>query len=470
MKCFLAVDIGASSGRHIVGILEDGKLRLEEVYRFENGAKRKDENSSLCWDADGLFASIVAGMKATKEAGFIPESMAIDTWAVDFALLDAEGNRIGDTVAYRDDRTEGMDEIVYGIIPQKELYARTGIQKLIINTIYQLMAVKEKDPEALAKAETMLMIPDYFHYLLTGKMVTEYTNATTTQLINPATKDWDMELIEKLGFPTKIFTEVALPGTVLGDLLPEIAEQVGFNCKVVLPATHDTGSAVMAVPCTEGQAMYISSGTWSLMGIENSEALCDEKSMELNFTNEGGYDYRYRYLKNIMGLWMIQSIRHEFDDAFGFGEICERAEECKDFPSRVEANDECFLAPKSMIAAVQDYCRNTDQPVPEGIGQLATVVYQSLAVCYGKTAAEIEEATGKTFDELHVIGGGANADYLNQLTADATGKTVIAGPTEATAIGNLVAQMIVSGEFASLEEARGCIAESFPLKTFTPSK
>ncbi len=470
MKCFLAVDIGASSGRHIVGILEDGKLRLEEVYRFENGAKRKDENSSLCWDADGLFASIVAGMKATKEAGFIPESMAIYTWAVDFALLDAEGNRIGDTVAYRDDRTEGMDEIVYGIIPQKELYARTGIQKLIINTIYQLMAVKEKDPEALAKAETMLMIPDYFHYLLTGKMVTEYTNATTTQLINPATKDWDMELIEKLGFPTKIFTEVALPGTVLGDLLPEIAEQVGFNCKVVLPATHDTGSAVMAVPCTEGQAMYISSGTWSLMGIENSEALCDEKSMELNFTNEGGYDYRYRYLKNIMGLWMIQSIRHEFDDAFGFGEICERAEECKDFPSRVEANDECFLAPKSMIAAVQDYCRNTDQPVPEGIGQLATVVYQSLAVCYGKTAAEIEEATGKTFDELHVIGGGANADYLNQLTADATGKTVIAGPTEATAIGNLVAQMIVSGEFASLEEARGCIAESFPLKTFTPSK
>ncbi len=470
MKCFLAVDIGASSGRHIVGILEDGKLRLEEVYRFENGAKRKDENSSLCWDADGLFASIVAGMKATKEAGFIPESMAVDTWAVDFALLDAEGNRIGDTVAYRDDRTEGMDEIVYGIIPQKELYARTGIQKLIINTIYQLMAVKEKDPEALAKAETMLMIPDYFHYLLTGKMVTEYTNATTTQLINPATKDWDMELIEKLGFPTKIFTEVALPGTVLGDLLPEIAEQVGFNCKVVLPATHDTGSAVMAVPCTEGQAMYISSGTWSLMGIENSEALCDEKSMELNFTNEGGYDYRYRYLKNIMGLWMIQSIRHEFDDAFGFGEICERAEECKDFPSRVEANDECFLAPKSMIAAVQDYCRNTDQPVPEGIGQLATVVYQSLAVCYGKTAAEIEEATGKTFDELHVIGGGANADYLNQLTADATGKTVIAGPTEATAIGNLVAQMIVSGEFASLEEARGCIAESFPLKTFTPSK
>lgn len=470
MKCFLAVDIGASSGRHIVGTLEDGKFKLKEVYRFENGMKRENKDALLYWDTEGLFREIINGMKACKNAGFYPESMAIDTWGVDFVLLDRNGDCIGKAVAYRDNRTYQMDRLVYRTVGEKELYRRTGIQKQNFNTIYQLMALKEKEPQILEKAETFLMIPDYFHYLLTGKLGNEYTNATTSQLVNLETKDWDWELIRRLGFSKKIFQPIRKPGSILGRLRKEIEEKVGFSCRVVLPATHDTGSAVMAVPCSEGKAMYISSGTWSLMGVEQSNPVCNEQSMQMNFTNEGGYDYRYRFLKNIMGLWMIQSIRHEYQDQYSFAQICSLAEQSKNFPSRVDVNDADFLAPQSMIQAVKDYCSKSNQPIPESLGELATVVYQSLAVSYGKTAVEIEKLTGERFDTLYVIGGGANADYLNQLTADYTGKTVIAGPTEATAIGNIAAQMLEEKIFTNLEEARKCIFESFPLKKFHPNE
>ncbi|RHR24434.1 rhamnulokinase [Clostridium sp. AF19-22AC] len=462
-KYYLAVDIGASSGRHMLASMKDGNMQLEEVYRFANGMDNKD--GTLCWDVERLFREIKNGLKKCKEIGKIPVSMAIDTWGVDYVLLDKDDQILGDTVGYRDSRTNGMDEKVYEKISPKALYARTGIQKQIFNTIYQLMAVKETHPEYLEQAESMLMIPDYFHFLLTGVKKMEYTNATTGQLIDPKTNDWDYELIEMLGYNRKMFQPVSMPGTVVGNFTIEIQEEVGFDCEVVLPATHDTGSAVLAVPTNDDNAIYISSGTWSLMGIERKEADCSEESMKANFTNEGGYDHRFRYLKNIMGLWMIQSVKKEFEEDLSFAEICDRASK-ETITSIVDCNDDCFLAPESMIQAVQDFCKKTGQPVPKTVGEIAVVIYNSLGKCYGDTVKEIEAITGNTYDTIYVVGGGANAGYLNELTAKYTQKKVSAGPTEATAIGNMIVQMLHDGVFASLPEARVCVGRSFDIKNY----
>lgn len=460
---YLAIDIGASSGRHILAHLEEGKMVLEEIHRFPNGMVERDGEN--VWDVEELFAQIKLGMKKCAEAGKIPVSVGIDTWGVDFVLLDEKGQRIGNAVAYRDGRTKGMDEEVYKIIPEEELYAGTGIQKAIFNTIYQLMALKVKKPEQLAQAKTLLMIPDYFHYLLTGVAATEYTNATTGQLVSPETKDWDMELIDRLGYPREIFRKLVTPGTVLGSLTAEIQAEVGFNCKVVAPATHDTGSAVIAVPTDSDSTLYISSGTWSLMGTELMRANCSPESKKHNLTNEGGYDYRFRYLKNIMGLWMIQSVKKEIGGELGFGEICEQASHCT-ISSIVDCNDDRFLAPANMTKEVQAACRESGQQVPEGIAEVASVIYNSLAQCYAKTIREIEEITGQNYDRIHIVGGGANADYLNRLTAQATGVPVYAGPTEATAIGNLAAQMMGAGVLKGLKDARACVFESFEIKEY----
>ncbi|MDO4268596.1 MAG: rhamnulokinase [Eubacteriales bacterium] len=461
---YLAVDIGASSGRHILGHLEDGMLKLEEIHRFENGMKRTPDG--LCWDIPALFDEIRTGIKKCRELGKIPVSMGIDTWAVDYVLLDEQDQILGASYGYRDSRTEGMDQIVYGKIPEAELYGRTGIQKQIFNTIFQLEAVQQSHPEYLKKAKTFLMLPDYFHFLLTGVKRSEYTNATSTQLVHAVANDWDRELIGRLGLDGRMFLPLSQPGTTVGEFTEEIAREAGFSCRVVLPATHDTASAVMAVPCGGEDCLYISSGTWSLMGTENRAAICTEESRQRNFTNEGGYEYRYRYLKNIMGLWMIQSVRHELNDAYSFAELCEMADQCRDFPSRVNANDPAFLAPENMIGAVKEACRRTGQPVPETPGQLATVIYQSLADCYAETAEELEGLTGSHYKTIHIVGGGSNAGYLNRLTAERSGRRVLAGPAEATAIGNLLAQMIGAGEFSGLSEARACVARSFDLKTY----
>ena len=377
---------------------------------------------------------------------------------------------LGKTAGYRDKRTEGMDELVYQKIGPEELYGRTGIQKQIFNTIYQLMAVKCSEPEHLEAAEHLLMVPDYLNYLLTGVAKQEYTNATTTQLVNPETCGWDMALIEKLCYPKKLFQELSEPGTVVGPLTPEVRQETGLDCLVVLPATHDTGSAVAAVPTGEEHFLYISSGTWSLMGTERGNADCREVSRQANFTNEGGCGYRYRYLKNIMGLWMIQSVRREWKEAgetYSYGEICERASKER-IPSIVDCNDGRFLAPESMCEAVRGFCRETGQPVPETKWEMAAVIYKSLAECYKVCSREIEELTGISYDRIHIVGGGANADYLNRLTANATGRTVYAGPTEATAIGNLAVQMMKGGEYESLEDARENIAKSFEIKVYEP--
>ena len=462
-KYYLAIDIGASSGRHMLAGMKDGKMQLEEVYRFPNGMDNK--NGTLCWDVERLFTEIKNGLKKCKEIGKIPVSMGIDTWGVDYVLLDKDDNILGDTVGYRDSRTEGMDEKVYEVIPQDDLYARTGIQKQIFNTIYQLMAVKESHPEYLEQAETILMIPDYFNFLLTGVKKNEYTEATTGQLISPKTNDWDYELIDMFGYNSGMFLPVSMPGTVVGEFAEEVQKEVGFNCTVVLPATHDTGSAVLAVPTNDDDAVYISSGTWSLMGIERKEADCSMESMKANFTNEGGYDHRFRYLKNIMGLWMIQSVKKEFTENLSFAQICEMASK-ETISSIVDCNDDCFLAPKSMIEAVQKFCRDTNQQVPETVGEISSVIYNSLAKCYGDTVEEIEAITGKKYSTIYVVGGGSNAGYLNELTAKYTGRKVSAGPSEATAIGNVIVQMLHDGVFASLPEARTCVKESFDVKIY----
>lgn len=460
MNYYLAVDIGASSGRLILSWKEDGKIFLEEIHRFENGMIKK--NNHLVWDVDHLYKEILTGMKKCKNLGKIPVSMGVDTWAVDFVLLDESGGMLGDAVGYRDERTLNIDKYVYEIIPEKELYLKTGIQKQSFNTIYQLMAIKKNNKELLDHARCMLMIPDYLHYLLTGRKATEYTNASTTGLVDPDTKNWDMELIDSLGYPTEIFQEILLPGSSLGLLKQEVAEEVGFSCDVVVPATHDTGSAVMAVPSLSDETLYISSGTWSLMGTELDHADCSLGSRNYNFTNEGGYDYRFRFLKNIMGMWMINSAKKELAPEKSFGEICSLAAK-ESIASVVNANDERFLAPESMVNEVRKACEESGQQIPEGMAQVASVIYNSLAECYAKTAIEIEEITGKHFENIHIIGGGANAAYLNELTAKASKKTVLAGPIEATAIGNICAQMIAAKELKDLKDARACVLRSFPI-------
>lgn len=461
---YLAVDIGASSGRHILGSVENGKIVLDEIYRFENGMTKKD--GRLCWDYKGLFENIKNGIKKCKEIGKIPSSMGIDTWGVDYVLLDENDQVIGDMVGYRDSRTDGMDEEVYRRIPEMELYERTGIEKMMFNTIFQLMAVKKQQPEDMEKAKALLFVPDYFHFLLTGKKVNEYTEATTSQLVNAASQTWDMELIDRLGFNKEMFQRIAMPGESLGSLREELVEEFGFNMDVVLPCTHDTGSAILAVPANDDDYVFISSGTWSLLGVERDTPDCSELSRINSFTNEGGYGSKICYLRNIMGLWMIQSVRHNLDDKYSFAEICAQAARESEFPSRVDVTDNCFMAPENMIEEIKDYCRRTGQKVPETLGEIATCVYASLAECYDRTIKGIEKSTGRTYSRIHIVGGGGNAEYLNELTARATKKEVHVGPTEGTAIGNLAAQMIHSGEFKSKEEARQMIYDSFDIKVY----
>ena len=466
MTYFLAVDIGASSGRHILGHVENGRMVLEEIYRFDNTLVKR--NGHLCWDVDNLYNHILAGLRACGEAGKIPVTMGIDTWAVDFVLLDENGGRLGDSVAYRDGRTADMDRVVEALVPPEELYARTGIQKQPFNTIYQLAALRQSSPELLEKAQRLLMIPEYFHYHLTGVMMNEYTNATSTALVSAAGREWDRELLQRLGYPERLFGALHMPGTVVGNFTPDVQEAVGFDCTVVLPATHDTGSAYLAVPARDESGVFLSSGTWSLLGVENMSPITTEDSRRANFTNEGGYQYRYRYLKNIMGLWMIQSIRRDLNKAYSYAELEQLARDEAAFPSLVDANDSRFLAPDSMLEEVKAACRDSGQPVPETVGQVMQCVYNSLAACYAAAIDELSSLTGKRYTCLHIVGGGSKDGYLNALTARTTGLPVYAGPTEGTALGNLIVQFLRAGLFPDLAAARAAIPDSFPIATIYP--
>jgi len=461
MQYYLAIDIGASSGRHILGWLENGKLQMEEIHRFPNGNITKD--GSLCWDYESLNASIVEGLRKAGELGKAPAYIAIDTWGVDYVLLDKDDKPLGKTYAYRDSRTEGVDAHIAAIIPNEELYAHTGTQKQPFNTIYQLWASKNW----FDQAESMLMVPDYLNWLLTGVKKWEYTFASTTGLLNAAAKDWDWEIIDKLGYPRKLFGPLTTPGTVVGPLSEAVAAQVGYQATVVQSPSHDTASAVMAVPAEGDDAIWISSGTWSLMGVEIMEPITTPASCALNLTNEGGYDYRYRYLKNIMGLWIVQNIRKELGpDKYGFAELSKAANEAEDFTTLIDCQDQSLMAPQSMIEAIKALCVKTNQPVPETVGQLMRCAYTSLAKCYADTIREIADITGKQFSALHIVGGGSQDNYLNALTAKTCGITVYTGPTEATAIGNLLCQAIAAGDLADLSAARQVVRDSFELGKF----
>lgn len=475
-ETYLAVDIGASSGRHIIGTVENKKISLEETYRFENGLIEK--NGHKCWDIENLRESVIEGIRASARRGFRPASMAIDTWAVDFVLLDEKDQLIGDAVAYRDSRTDGIkDELEReGILRFDETYARTGIQYQKFNTIYQLAALKKEHPDYLERARTFLMIPDYLNFVLTGVKANEYTNASTTALVNAQTKDWDRDLIRRLGLPEGIFQKIRTPGTVLGRFKKEIAETTGVDMDVVLPASHDTGSAFLAVPARDDKAIFLSSGTWSLMGVENKEAITSEESRDANFTNEGGYDYRFRYLKNIMGLWMIQNVRKELGRKApdkkrpSFPYLIEQAQKYTSIRVTPDADDPRFLAPDSMIDEVRAACAEAGSPIPDETGAVMQVIYNALSDDYRRTAETLSKLTGKTYTSINIVGGGSQDMYLNQRTADATGLVVFAGPTEGTALGNLIVQFIRGGEFADLQDARNAVRDSFEIKEIHPAK
>jgi rhamnulokinase len=436
MRHYLAIDIGASSGRHLWGCLEEGRLILEETHRFPNGMSER--NGSLCWDTDAIVSDVTAGIRKSKRC----DSIGIDTWAVDFALLDADGNLLGDTVAYRDSRTDGMDAEVERLIPFEEHYARTGIQKQPFNTVYQLMALKRTSPGLLEAADSMLLIPDYIHYRLNREKRSEYTNASTTGLLNAGTRDWDWEMIDRLGFPRRIF------------------QPVGYD----LTPSHDTAAAFLMA---DSDSVLISSGTWSLLGIAGDRPILTETARKAGFTNEGGFGGKIRFLKNIMGLWMIQSIQKELPGSLSFTEMRDMAR-MSGYDGLVDVNDAAFFAPDSMMNAVIQKCTEAGYARPNGAGDLLRCVYLSLAREYARSVRELERITGRTYRSIRIIGGGSKNDFLNELTAQATGLPVYAGPAEGTAIGNIVSQMIKSGELPNLGAAHEAIRAGFPPAEFLP--
>jgi len=470
-KMHLAIDIGASGGRHILGWLENGKICMEEVHRFSNGMKQMGEH--LCWDVDALMHEIITGLKKCATLGKIPATVGIDTWGVDFVLLDDKGNIVGPTIAYRDNRTDDMDIEVSKFISESELYSRVGIQKMLFNTIYQLAAIKSQTPQYLKETAHLLMMPDYLHYRLCGVMKNEYTIASTSALLNAESKTWDDEVLKRCGFPKEIFCDIVPPGTALGGFTNEIKEMVGFDCTVIMPPSHDTASAFLAVPAKSEISVYISSGTWSLLGVELTKPITTEVSRAANFTNEGGYDYRYRYLKNIAGLWLLQSIHKEIGNNMGYAELVKLAQASR-CNCIFEVNDERFVAPDSMVDAIRNACleqcteSTCTMPAPQSVGDFARSIFLSLAKSYAKTMNDLQELTGTKFDSVNIIGGGSQNTYLNQLTANACKLPVYAGPTEGTALGNIVSQMIASGVLSDYKAARHAIRQSFDIKLFEP--
>ena len=457
MKYYLAVDIGASSGRHILAHTENGILKLEEIYRFENGPKSTviGEQEHLIWDTEYLFGEIIKGLAKAGELGKIPCSIGIDTWGVDYALLDENDNLIDNVFCYRDARTDKTVPEVHKIIPEAELFSKTGIAFATFNTVYQLY--DDKLTGKLEKAHSFLMLPDYFHFLLTGNKLQEYTMGTTTGMLNAKTHTWDESIIETLGYNRALFKSPTQPSATVGELKPEIQALVGYNATVTLPATHDTASAVLAAPLLDG-APYISSGTWSLLGVEQEIAHTDENSRVTGYSNEGGLDYTFRLQKNIMGLWIIQQVRHELGDKYSFAELAEMARE-NPIPDKINVNDKCFLAPKSMIEAL-----HTAVGRKLSVGECAYLILNNLALSYKESLDDLEGVTGKHYDTLHIFGGGCKNTLLNELTEKYTKKRVLAGPVESTALGNLLLQMIGKGELSDIRDGRALVEKSFCIK------
>lgn len=454
---FLAVDMGASSGRTIVGTIERGAIRLEEAYRFENSMKEVD--GSKHWDIRELVREVKKGIDASGDV----ESIGIDTWGVDYGLIDENGELVDTPFAYRDPRHEEAMPEVYRLVPKKRLYEVTGMQEMTFNTIFQLMAEKMKRPRILERAARMLMIPELITFLLTGQAVGEYSACSTTGLLNAKNRDWDMDLIHTLGLPERIFGEIHMPGARAGT----------YNgTPVYLPAMHDTGSAVAAVPAVGGgEWAYLSSGTWSLIGAELDEPVLTEEALAANFTNEGGVDGKIRFLRNINGLWLIQECRRiwaERGKPMEFSEIAAAAE-ASDFTATIDPNDPRYLAPPNMPEEIIADLAAQGEPVPQTEADVARCCYLSLAKAYRRELDRLQRVTGKRFERLHVVGGGARAELLNQMTADEVKIPVHAGPAEATALGNLCVQAKACGLFGSLQEIRQAIADALPVTVYQPS-
>jgi rhamnulokinase len=468
----LAYDLGASSGRALLGQLIDGKIVVEELHRFANDPVQVGDR--LHWDILRLLHELKQGLLKVKHRGITLDSLAIDSWAVDFGFLGSNGELLGNPYHYRDGHTDGvMDEVIQEL-SASTIFGKTGIQFLPFNTIYQLAALKRADSPLLREAKHFLMIPDLLRYFLTGERFNEFSNATTTQLYNPVSAAWDEELIRAIGASPEWFGPVVQPGAAVGQLRPSLCEELGVEAvPVYAVAEHDTGSAVAAVPALARSFAYLSCGTWSLMGTEVSEPVLGELAQELNFTNEGGAYGTYRLLKNIMGLWILQECRRAWERAgmsYDFPELVKLAHAAEPFKAFIDPDDPIFLAPGDMPARIAEYCERTGQTAPEGTGAVIRCILESLALKYRYVLELTERLSEQSFGGLHMVGGGIQNTLLCQWTANAIGKPVWAGPIEGSAIGNMIVQWIASGKLADIWEARKVIRDSFPIEVYEPEQ
>lgn len=471
-KHFLAFDLGASSGRAILGTLKDDQLELLEIHRFVN--QMQLINGHHFWNIFSLFNELKTGLKkCIKDYEIQPESIGIDTWGVDFAHLNREGLILTLPYAYRDSRTNTSMEDLFHVIPQKEVYAQTGIQFLQFNSIFQLFSMVKDQSSLLEITDSILFMPDALNYLFTGIKKSEFTIASTSQMLVPGTAEWNFELIEKAGIPTHILQEIILPGTILGNIQNDVARETGSKLvPVIAVAEHDTGSAIVSVPCEAKNFVYLSSGTWSIMGLECDQPIISEQTHQLNFTNEGGVEGTTRFLKNIMGMWLIQEVQRIWESegtSYTWPKMVELARESEPFRFLINPDDSMFLNPRDMTQAVRDFCYQTAQGTPQNHGEVIRCIYDSLALKYRYTLEQIRDVSNQPIEVIHIIGGGANNNFLNQLTADATGLKVVAGPTEATAVGNILMQAKALGYVGSLDEIRQIVANSFDCVNFLPS-
>lgn len=467
---FLAFDIGASSGRAILGTLENNKIKLTEIHRFKNQMCKI--NGSYFWNIYSLFDELKTGLrKCISDYKIQPESVGIDTWGVDYSLVTSEGNLVGLPFAYRDHRTDKSMEEFFKILPKKETYLLSGIQFMQFNSLFQLFSSVQQNYSGLKIAESILFTPDTLNYLFTGIRKNEYTIASTSQLLKPGKAEWEPKLFDSAGISLDLTEVIIQPGNKLGDLLPEVLEETGSkSIPCIAVASHDTASAIVSVPADGGNWAYLSSGTWSLLGIESTVPLVSEKTLEMNFTNEGGVEGTTRFLKNIMGMWLIQECKRIWDEEeeLGWQQIVDLSNAAEPFKCLINPDDSMFLNPGNMPNAIQEFCAKTNQPVPETKGEIARCIYDSLVLKYKFTIKQIESVTGKQIEKLHIIGGGANNKIMSQLTADATGIPVFAGPTEATAIGNIMLQAKALGKVKSLNEIRKIVRNSFEVTEFKP--
>jgi rhamnulokinase len=469
MATMVAVDLGAESGRVALGRFDGERLSVSEVHRFPNVPVRRE--GVLQWDIFRLYDDVVEGLRRVARGDVAVDSIAVDSWAVDFGLLDSNGRLIQNPTHYRDGRRASAVGDVFARIPARELHERTGIQLIPINTIFELAAMAAKQDTALASADRLLLIPDLFHYWLSGARVTEFTNATTTQCLDARDGVWARDLLERLDVPTGVLSEVVPAGTVLGPLGEEAAAATGLGgARVVAAATHDTAAAVAAVPLERPGDVYISAGTWSLVGMEVRQPIIDDHTFAANLTNEGGVAGTVRLLRNVTGLWLLHECRRVWAQAGGlsFEEFVALAREAAPLRALIDVDDPLFAAPGDMPARVGEFCSSTGQPVPNDRGAVVRCILESLALKHGQAIELLCEATGASPAAVHIVGGGSRNELLCQMTADATGLPVFAGPTEATAIGNLLVQAIALGELASLEQARAAVRSSFEPAVYEP--